>query len=331
MMRPGEHVLSESGLGDLDALSRALSEACDRLPVAEGPNAVARTLAQLMPRLTFRETLVRGGWYRLGGIIDGTGHRIADDIEHWVVEALARHDHDLAALAAHYAGAQLVATRLVGKTHYWIARTGTGPADFLQIEIEEMQEVACHRLFVENELPASFDELVDPRAGCAARGVALGTAFYRLRRVTDIATFLAAMRTQRAEPQSIHRFLDAWEKSSASHACDFGHHWVFALREHLDRYRQPIKSATPVAAINGALPRFAAERDARGLTLATALQAFDRSIGYPLAWFFHMIATQSVPHAVAAVVVEDTLEGFGYLPDRDVAVVRDWLHRPYTF
>jgi hypothetical protein len=44
-----------------------------------------------------------------------------------------------------------------------------------------------------------------------------------------------------------------------------------------------------------------------------------------------MITTKSVPHAVATVVIEDVQGGFSYLPDRDVQVVRDWLHRPYSF
>ena len=34
---------------------------------------------------------------------------------------------------------------------------------------------------------------------------------------------------------------------------------------------------------------------------------------------------------IATVVIEDAQGGFSYLPDRDVQVVRDWLHRPYVF
>lgn len=49
-----------------------------------------------------------------------------------------------------------------------------------------------------------------------------------------------------------------------------------------------------------------------------------------MAWFFNMITTRSVP-ALSAAVMDDTQAGFHYLPDRDAAVVKDWLYRPYGF
>ena len=57
---------------------------------------------------------------------------------------------------------------------------------------------------------------------------------------------------------------------------------------------------------------------------------FDRETGYPMAWYFHMLSSKSVPHWVADCVVEDSLSGYGYLPQCDVNVVRGWLHRPYS-
>lgn len=315
----------------LTRLAHLLAEACVQIPVAQGPAGLTRELARIAPQYDFREVLARGGWYRLGGVVDAQGRHIADDLEHWAQEELANHDDDLAAVAAAHADIHLRATRLTGKTHYWVARTGNGAADFLQIEIEELQEVACHPLFPDGAVPATLEDLVDPRDACPGSQPALGMPFYTLRRVTDIADFLAGMRAQKPEPQPAHRFVADWERSSAGHASDFSNHWVYAVREHLDRYRQPIRSASPVAALNGAPPRFEGAHGARGLALAAALQQFDKQLGYPMAWFFHMLTTRSVPHAVATVVVEDVQGGFNYLPDRDVRVVRDWLHRPYGF
>ena len=34
--------------------------------------------------------------------------------------------------------------------------------------------------------------------------------------------------------------------------------------------------------------------------------------------------------AVAQTAVEDALAGFAYLPQKDVDIVRSWLHRPYA-
>lgn len=315
----------------LTELAQALTESCVRVPVAQGPDGLARELARIAPQYAFREVLVRGGWYRLGGVVDAQGRHVADDIERWAGEELAAHGDDFAALAADCAERELRATRLTGKTHYWVARSGDGAADFIQLEIEELQEVVCHALFPDGEMPASIEDLVDPRDACPGNQAALGLPFYTLRRITDIADFLSGMRAQKPEPQPIHRFLEAWDGSSAGRASGFSNHWVLAVREHLDRYRQPVRGATPVAALNGAPPRFESNYGARGLMLAAALQRFDRQVGYPMAWFFHMLTTKRVPHAVAAAVVEDMRGGFRYLSERDVQVVMDWLHRPYGF
>ena len=312
-------------------LADAIAEACVRSPVAAGPAALAREIALIAPDLAFREVLARGGWYRLGGVVDASGHHVANDIEQWAAKELASHGDDFTALADAYADSELRATRLTGKTHYWIAATGNGAADFMQVEIEELQEVVCQPLFGGDDVPASIEELVDSREACAGKPTSLGIPFYGLRRVTDAAEFLARMRAQKPEPQTVHRFMAAWEQSSAGNAAQFSNQWVLAVREHLDRYRQPILSATPVSAIVGSAPKFEGGFGARGLALAGALQRFDKQVGYPMAWFFHMLTTKAVPHAVAAVVVEDMQGGFAYLPERDVKVIKDWLHKPYGF
>ena len=313
------------------ALAEALTEICVRLPVAAGPAALARELAALTPDLAFREVLARGGWYRVGGVVDSGNQRIANNIEQWAARELASHGDDFQAMIDAHAGSDLHATRLTGKTHYWVAPTGGGAADFLQVEIEELQEVVCQALFADDETPASIEDLIDARPACSGAPVPIGIPFLSLRRVTDVAEFVARMRAQKPDAQPVHRFLDAWEKSSAGNAAQFSNHWVLAVREHLDRYRQPILAATPVAAIVGVAPRFEGGFGARGLALAGALQRFDRQAGYPMAWFFHMLTTKAVPHAVATVVVEDMQGGFAYLPERDVKIVKDWLFRPYGF
>lgn len=315
----------------LHRIGTALAEACVQIPVSHGPAALARELAQIVPDFQFRQVLSRGGWYRLGGVVDGAGSAVADNLEQWAEDEYAAHGDDMQAFADDYTARGLRATRLTGKTHYWVAGTGEHAADFLQVEIEELQEVVCHVLFDAEAPPGSIEELVDPRDACAEPQAPLGVPFYTLRRLIHVGDFLARMRAQKPDPQPIHRFVDAWENSSAGHAAPFSHHWVVPVREHLDRYRQPIYNATPVAALNGQSPKLDAGFGARGLVLHDALTRFDRQVGYPMAWFFHMLTTKAVPHAVATVVIEDVQGGFHYLPERDVAVVRDWLHRPYGF
>jgi hypothetical protein len=81
-----------------DDLSRRIAELCVRVPASAGAAVLARELAAIAPELAFREVLARGGWYRLGGVVDAAGTHVADDLEQWVEAELAARDDDMGAL-----------------------------------------------------------------------------------------------------------------------------------------------------------------------------------------------------------------------------------------
>lgn len=309
------------------SLSPAIVETCARTAVSAGGTSLARALHGALPDWQFRHALARGGWYRLGGIVDGQGQRISDNLEQWVEDALDACDGDMQQLIDEHEGKTLYATRFVGQTHYLTATVGDAADDFLQLEIEDLQEMKVHQLF-SNE-PTTLEELVDPRGGKDVP-MPLGLPFYKLRRIQHIGAFLQRMLAQKPEPASIHRMLEDWSKSSAGSTSVYANHWVIATREHLDRYHQPVFRAQPIATLAGDPPEFDAAPESTGLKLQEALNRFDRAVGYPMAWYFHMLTTKAVPHWVAQSTVEDALAGFAYLPQRDVDVIRSWLHRPYS-
>lgn len=309
------------------SLAPAIVETCAKIPVSGGPAALAKALGQALPDWKFQHALSRGGWYRLGGIVGGDGSRISDNVETWAEQALDAHDHDFAALAEDFAGQALYGTRLVGQTHYLVASAGDGSGDFLQLEIEDLQEMRGPRLFA-NE-PGSLEELVDPRGG-GEQLQPIALPYYTFRRIQHIGAFLKRMLAQKPEAAPIHRMLEDWGGSSAGNTSAFANHWVIATREHLDRYQQPVFRAQPIPTLAGDPPEFVAAQGTQGLKLQEVLQQFDRQVGYPMAWYFHMLTTKAVPHWVAQTVVEDALGGFAYLPQRDVDIARSWLHRPYA-
>lgn len=309
------------------SLAPAMVETCTKVAVSSGPGALVKALRLALPDWKFRHALSRGGWYRLGGVLDANGQRLSDSLESWVENSLDQRDGDFGRLIDDFADQTLFATRLVGQTHYLVASAGEGTDDFLQLEIEDLQEVRVHQLFA-NE-PGSLEELVDPRGG-ADTPLPVGLPFYTFRRLQHVGAFLHRMLSQKPEPAPIHRMIEDWAKSSAANASAYFNHWVIATREHLDRYHQPIFRAQPIATLAGDPPEFGAANGTSGLKLNDALTHFDRETGYPMAWFFHMLTTKAVPHWVAQSVVEDSLAGFAYLPQRDVDVVRSWLHRPYS-
>lgn len=309
------------------SLAPAIVETCTKVQVSSGPIALVKALSHALPEWKFRHAMSRGGWYRLGGILDVNGQRVSDSLESWVENALDQRDGDFTRLIDDFADQTLYASRLVGQTHYLVASADDSTDGFLQLEIEDLQEMRVHQLFT-NE-PSTLEELVDPRGG-GEQAVPVGLPFYTFRRIQHIGAFLKRMLAQKPEPAAIHRMLEDWTKSSASNTSTYYNHWVIATREHLDRYHQSVFRAQPIATLAGTAPDFDASAGTSGLKLNDALTHFDRETGYPMAWYFHMLTTKAVPHWVAQTVVEDSLSGFAYLPQRDVDVVRSWLHRPYS-
>ncbi len=309
------------------SLSPAIVETCVGATVSSGPGGLVKALSQAIPEWKFRHAMSRGGWYRLGGIVDGQGQRVSDSLGSWVENALQENGGDLARLDDALSDQQLYATRLVGQTHYLVTSAGPGNADFLQLEIENLQEMRVHQLFANH--PATVDEVLDPHGG-SDKPLLLGLPFYTFGRLQHIGATLRRMLAQRPEPAPIHRMLDDWSASSAGHTSAYCNHWVIATREHLDRYQQSVFRAQPIATRAGDPPEFDADHTTRGLRLNEDLACFDRHVGYPMAWYFLMLGGKVVPHWVAEAVVEDSLAGFAYLPQRDIDVVRQWLHRPYA-
>ena len=93
---------------------------------------------RILPDLDFHHVLTRGGWHRIGGIVDGEGKRITHTLREWL-ETMS--GGDVQALYEEYGEAGYIATCLQGKTHYFIAQTGESAGDFVQLEVEELQEV----------------------------------------------------------------------------------------------------------------------------------------------------------------------------------------------
>ncbi|MRR09524.1 hypothetical protein EG831_05515, partial [bacterium] len=112
-------------------LAHSVIEACALAPVAAGPGALSKEVQKRLPEYSFRQVLCRGGWYRLGGVVDTNSQKIADNLEQWAEAALDECDGDIAAVLENHAGSGLKATRLHGRTHYLVAPAGSGAADFL--------------------------------------------------------------------------------------------------------------------------------------------------------------------------------------------------------
>jgi hypothetical protein len=254
-------------------------------------------------------------------VVDLDGGRIADHIAEW---AQAESDGDIDALMLKVQDLRYFVTRLNGQTHYLAVQTGPAAQDFIQIEVEQIQEVLDRCISDPDWLPDSIAEFVDPLDFPRLEPEPVGPSrlvFRRLIRVPDLM----------ASPDSgprLQRFLEDWDRSSAAETpfCD---HWVLSIRGYRDRDGDDHLSAKPVPIRATEIPALPEGEVARGARLANQIHGFDRVLGYPFAWYFHMLTSSKVSHKLAEAVHGDLMGAYDYLPVKDIKILRDWYASPY--
>lgn len=302
---------------------------CQRTIPGPSHRALLQGLGRLSAEHDFRWVLTRGGWYRLGGVVTEGGARVTDNVDVWIQELFRDCRETMNVLVERVATAGYLVTRWVGKTHYFVAPTGEGPADFLQLEVEELQEVIAHPLINRETPPDDLDELIDPAMPRAQSFEPLAAPHYVFRRVTDVSAFLDKMPKRPLQTSPIKRFVSEWGRSSAGRTRRFCDHWVLSLRSHKGVHGEPILSATPASTYGKTIPRLHIPALARGPDLARLVQQFDHKLGYPFAWYFCMVHSHHVPTTLGDSVYQDIQTGFDYLPDRDQMVLAEWIRYPY--
>ncbi len=307
-----------------------LRDEIEALPPRPHHAALIETANRTVPGGGFKYALNRGGWYRSGGVIAADGKRIADSVEEWARSALGQCDGDVHALVERLDGAGLQVTRHSGRTHYFVAPYGPAPSDFLQLEIEELQEVMDRELIDAKNPPHELQELVEPLAPVELEAQPVDAPRYRFRRLLDVRQAIARASGAEQRNAGLVRLLAEWAHSSAASRGHFSHHWIVGLREHLDRYRNPVTTISLVSRHARDLKPFQWNDALSGVEMSAQLQAFDRAAGYPAAWYFHLVAGTLTPPKVAYAVAKDLESGFSYLPDTEAALVKGWAAAPYS-
>jgi hypothetical protein len=278
----------------------------------------------------FRYALNRGGWYRSGGIVTAEGTRIADSLIAWAKTELAACGGDVQELVERHADSGLLVTRHSGRTHYFVAAYGPAPADFLQLEVEELQEVLDRELINADAAPEDLQELIEPLNSIELEAQPVAAPCYRFRRLIDMRQTIARTSSTDAHNTGLPRLLSEWAHSSAALRGHFSDHWIVALREHQDRYRNPAISASLVSRHARELKPFQWNSELSGVEMLKQLQAFDRAAGYTSAWYAHLVAGTITPPKVAYAVARDLDAGFSYLPTTEAALLKNWVAAPYS-
>ena len=314
---------------DEATLSKLRAE-IEAVPPRPHHSTLHEAVARVLPGQSFRFALTRGGWYRPGGVIRPNGDRVTDDLEAWAEAELEACDGDMDEFLDRHGQDGLYTTRHSGRTHYLVAPYGPGPADFLQLEVEELREVLDRHLVSPDALPADLEELTDPLNPALLDAQPVGPARYLFRRLTDIRLAAARLPANVGETAPTTRFLAEWAASSASTRGHFSDYWILALREHQDRYRNSVLAATPVSLLAAKLKPFHWKPEVRGVELSDQIHAFDRAAGYPAAWYFHLVAGALVPRVIAQRVMQDMAEDYHYLPESEARLLEGWIDSPYS-
>jgi len=310
-----------------DIATDTLSGVCNFTRISDDHSQLRENLSQVLPDLSFAVALTRGGWHRVGGLMDNAGNRISSCLTEWLEQ---NGSGDITKLCAEYSEAGYIVTHVHGKTHYLVARTSDAPQDFIQLEIEELQELTDHLLFNEDEIPDDFDDLIEPVRVTSVEPEYVGNPRYVFRRMTSIADYLKQMSDSNNRGNAIQRFMDDWLRSSAGECGTFSDHWVLVLHEYTDTYGQRVMLAKPVTRHTGEIPRLEKANIRHGSKLANMIHGFDRDMGYPMAWYFYMLTHSNVPYELVEAIHDDQMGAYDYLPQKDLAVLKNWYNKPYS-
>lgn len=194
----------------------------EAIPPRPHHSALLEIANRICPGCTFRYALNRGGWYRPGGIITADGNRIAESLGTWAKIELAACGGDMGELVERHADKDLLVTRHTGRTHYFVAAYGPAPSDFLQLEVEELQEVLDRKLIDADKPPEDLQELTEPIAPEVLEGQAVAAPRYRFRRLIDMRQTVARTASAESHNAGLPRLLSEWAHSSAATSATIG-------------------------------------------------------------------------------------------------------------
>lgn len=306
-------------------------DAIDAAPPRPHHGTLLAAAGQVTPDCAFRFALTRGGWYRAGGLFDAAGNRLADDLEAWVTAELEACGDDIGQFLQRHGDAGLLVTRHVGHTHYFVAPYGPAPENFLQLEVEELQEVLDRKLIDPDHPPTDRQDLVEPSTRAAVHAHPAANPRYRFARLVDAAQVLARQHTAGTEgASSLARFMAEWTESSAADHNQFCDHWLLGDLDGYDAGIDTPLHARPIPVRARTLEPFHWDVAQVGVDLGNQLRDFDRAAGYPGAWYFHLVAAEQVPHTLTIALKRDLDRGYSYLADRELSLLRKLLAAPYT-
>lgn len=322
-----------NGIPDQQTLQQ-LIHTIEQTPPRPHQSALLTALAQALPELTFQPVLSSGGWHRAGGVYDANGNELDSDLEHWVNGELEKCADDIGRFLDRHHDAGLLVTSHDGCTHYLTASYGAAAEEFIQLEVEELQEVLDRHLIDPDQTPTDRQELVEPLTPAKVDAHPVGSPRYRFVRMVDMREVLARQPASVAGDSPLARFMSEWSQSRAAGRDHFCQHWVITGLEAFDSSMTDPSTTTPFTARplsvhNRKLKPFHWDVTRSGAELGNQIRDFDRAASYPGAWYFHFVASKLVPETIASALKSDIDSGYSYLAEKDLGLLNNLVAKPY--
>lgn len=307
-----------------------ITECCKKIIPGQTDDVLLEKLQTLILNHTISLALEGDEWYKLGGVVDMDGNRVASDLIEWVERTYIECGQNLQTLIEHTLEQKLIATKQTGKTLYFVIQTGNSAEDFTLIEIDKTHEVSDRMLVDEKQPPEDLEEFIDPLYPYCIESYSLGHSRYTYRRKTDVKLFMEVINQRYPDKHPVQRFMDDWNRSSAGLNSPMSDDWIIRPYRHIGRFGEQIVNVEIVNTHKNNLPHLEDFTGKKGTGLGNLLSRFDRQAGYPLAWFFYMVKGKLVSTHSAEAVYRDISNDFAYLPERDEIILKDWIASPYN-
>jgi len=308
-----------------------ITDCCKKIIPGQTDDLLLNKLQSLVPDYPIHLALTGDEWYRLGGVVDMDGKRIANDLIEWVERTYLECGQNLQTLIDYTLEQKLIATKQTGKTLYFVVQTGNSAEDFTLIEIDKTSEVSDRMLVDENNPPEDLEEFIDPLQPFCIESYCFGHSRYTYRRKTDVKLFMEVINERHpGEAHPVQRFMNDWNRSSAGQKCCMSDDWLIRPYSHTGRFGEQIVNAEIINTHKNNLPHLENFSGKKGSALNNVLNRFDRQAGYSFAWFFYMVKGKLVSTHSADSVYQDISNDYAYLPERDEKILRDWIAKPYN-
>ncbi len=306
-----------------------LSRICAETEPAATPQILLQGINDAAVDHDFSLTFTEKGWYRVGGIVTSDGKRVAENLEEWVE---SESGGDIMDLVARYSDSGYRTTAKAGKTHYLSAVTGDQPLDFIQLEVEEVQEVMDHELFDPDRIPDTIEDIVDPLESKEVEPTPVAPPKYEFKQATHFTDMAEELTSEYSGDPAFRRFIDDWRDSSAGATVPFHKCWVvnvLPILKDVGEHKYEVKLLSPHADIIHAY-------DMSGLgswgTLIKMLKSLDQEAGFPMAWYFLMLTKKFMSYAMVNSIREEmswSKTDFSFITDNDRVILEKWIADPY--